>query len=114
MTGSLFQRTPPASPDPDFRRRYALDTLGQAAPAPARLNRAADEALRHIRRSTGREAGFAWLLSPQMAFGLLLMAVAGGTVGATWPATGSQAASGGGDIVALMVSPAGVPGTGAQ
>lgn len=115
MIGPFFRPKPtPCDDRATFRRSLALDTLANPEPDAQRLNRAADAALRRIRQSSARDAGFAWMLSPQMAFGLMLMAAAGGMVGTRWPAGAAQASSSTSDVVALLAAPAVLPGSAAQ
>jgi hypothetical protein len=75
-------------------------------PDPARLNRAADAALRQLRNAAVMDSGFGWLLSPRVAMALIAMAIAGGAVGAGWPVAQASAST---DTLALLDSPNSIP-----
>jgi hypothetical protein len=90
-----------------LRRSLPLPALDCEAPDAARLNRIADEALRMLRRRSLPEPVFGWLLAPRVAVALLAFMVAGGAVGANWP---EQQATSGGDVLAMLDTPAAIPG----
>jgi hypothetical protein len=89
-----------------LRRSLGLPHLATPLPDPARLNRAADAALRQLRTAAVAEAGFAWLLAPRVAMGLMAMAIVGGAVGASWPVTPASATT---DMFALLDNPNAIP-----